>query len=111
MSYLRRNGYRVIPVNPTYAGREIQGERVYATLADVPGTFEMVDVFRAPEAAGAVVDEAVALAAAKGIRSVWMQIGVRDDAAAQRGASAGLDVVQNRCVKIEHARLRTRQPR
>jgi predicted CoA-binding protein len=104
MGFLQSRGYRVIPVNPQYAGAEVNGERIYASLADVPAPFEMVDVFRASDAAGAVADEAVALAAEKGIRSVWMQIGVRDEAAADRARAAGLRVVMDRCPKIELAR-------
>src|SRR5208337_4172758 len=75
MVYLQRHGYRTIPVNPNAAGGTINGERVYASLAEVPERIDMVDVFRRTEAAGGVVDEAVAI----GARVVWMQLGVRDD--------------------------------
>ena len=105
MKYLQTKGYRVVPVNPGAAGQAILGETCYATLAEVPGRIDMVDVFRDAEAAGAVVDEAIALKHDKGIRVVWMQLGIRNDAAAARGAAAGLTVIMNRCPKIEYGRL------
>lgn len=105
MKYLRTKGYRVIPVNPGKAGGEILGERVYAQLAEIPEPFDMVDIFRNSEAAGGIVDEAIALAAEKGIKVVWMQLGVRNDEAAARAEAAGLAVVMNRCPKIEYGRL------
>jgi len=105
MKYLQAKGYRVIPVNPGAVGRSILGETVYASLGDIPGPIDMVDVFRSSEAAGGIVDEAIGLAAEKGVRTVWMQIGVRDDRAAERAEQAGLRVVMNRCPKIEYARL------
>jgi predicted CoA-binding protein len=101
MRYLRRHGYRTIPVNPNAAGGSINGETVYARLADVPEPIDMVDVFRRTEAAGGVVDEAIAA----GVRVVWMQLGVRDDAAAARAEARGLKVVMNRCPAIEIPRL------
>ena len=104
MGFLQRAGYRVIPVNPN-GGETILGEKVYASLADVPAPFELVDVFRRSDAAARVADEAVALAREKGIRAVWMQLGIRDDDAARRAEAAGLDVVMDRCTKVEHARL------
>ncbi len=105
MKYLQIKGYRVIPINPHAAGQEILGETCYATLAEVPGSIDMVDVFRDSEAAGAVMDEAIAAKDAKGIGVVWMQLGIRNDEAAARGAAAGLTVVMNRCPKIEYGRL------
>lgn len=105
MKYLQEKGYRVIPVNPGQAGGEILGERVYASLAEIPEGFEMVDVFRASEAAAGIVEEAIALKEAKGIEVIWMQLGVRDDAAAARAEAAGLKVVMDRCPKIEFGRL------
>ena len=97
MRYLQRRGYRTIPVNPNAVGDTISGETVYARLADVPEPIDMVDVFRRPEAAGAVVDDAIAA----GAKVVWMQLGVRDDAAAVRAEARGLKVVMNRCPAIE----------
>ena len=101
MAYLQRRGYRTIPVNPNAVGAEINGERVYASLAEVPEPVDMVDVFRRTEAAGGVVEDAIAV----GAKAVWMQLGVRDDAAAARAEVAGLKVVMNRCPAIEIPRL------
>lgn len=105
MKYLQGKGFRVIPVNPGHAGKKILGETVYASLRDIPDRFDMVDVFRASASAAAIVDEAIGLAADKGIRTIWMQLGVRDDAAAKRAEAAGLRVIMNRCPKIEYGRL------
>lgn len=105
MKYLQKKGYRVIPVNPRAAGTEILGEKVVGDLKDVPGPIDMVDIFRNSEAAGKITDEAIALAQDKKIKVVWMQITVRNDEAAKRAEDAGLQVVMNRCPKIEYARL------
>jgi predicted CoA-binding protein len=101
MAYLQRRGYRTIPVNPNAAEGTINGEKVYGALAEVPKPIDMVDVFRRTEAAGSVVDEAIAV----GAKVVWMQLGVRDDAAAARAEARGLKVVMNRCPAIEIPRL------
>jgi predicted CoA-binding protein len=101
MAYLQRRGYRAIPVNPNAAGETINSERVYASLAEVPEPIDMVDVFRRSEAAGDAVDQAIAA----GAKIVWMQLGVRDDAAAARAEAHGLKVVMNRCPAIEIPRL------
>ena len=105
MKYLQEKGYRMIPVNPRAAGREILGETVYATLAEVPHRIDMVQIFRNAEAAGPITDEAIATARDKGIEVVWMQLGVRNEAAAERAEAAGLEVVMDRCPKIEFGRL------
>ena len=105
MKYLQSKGYRVVPVNPGAAGQALLGETCYASLAEVPGRIDMVDVFRDAEAAGAVVDEAIALMDDKGIQVVWMQLGIRNDAAAARATAAGLTVIMDRCPKIEFGRL------
>jgi predicted CoA-binding protein len=101
MAYLQRQGYRVIPVNPNAAGEKINGETCYTALAEVPEPIDMVDVFRRSEFAGAAVDQAIAV----GAKIVWMQLGVRDAAAAARAEAHGLEVVMNRCPAIEIPRL------
>jgi predicted CoA-binding protein len=114
MRYLQRQGYRAIPVNPFAAGTTILGEICYAALADIPladtGPIDMVDIFRRSEAAGAVVDEAIALGAASGVRAIWMQLGVVDPAAASRAEANGIKVVMNRCPAIEIPRLSLARP-
>ena len=105
MKYLRHKGFRIIPVNPTRVGETILEEPVYGSLADVPGTIDMVQIFRpSPEAYG-ITEEAIANKEAKDIKVIWMQLTVRDDAAAELAEEAGLTVVMDRCPKIEYARL------
>lgn len=101
MTFLQARGYRILPINPGQAGREILGETVYANLASAPKPVDMVDIFRRSDSVGPVVDEAIAI----GARVIWMQIGVVDKHAAERAREAGLTVVMNRCPKIEIARL------
>jgi predicted CoA-binding protein len=105
MKYLQTKRYRVIPVNPRDAGQEILGEAVYASLAEIPDRFDMVDIFRNSEAADAITDEAIALAPEKGISVIWMQLTVRNDEAAARAEAADLTVIMNHCPKIEYGRL------
>lgn len=101
--YLLERGYRMIPVNPGQAGGEVLGQKVYAKLADIPGPVDMVDIFRAPQYAPAIVQEALALKPRPQV--IWMQLGVRNDEAAKLAEEAGLKVVMNRCPKIEYGRL------
>ena len=103
--YLSLRGYRVIPVNPGHAGEELFGEQVVARLSDIPATIavDMVDIFRRSDQVLPVVEEA--LATLPHLRTVWMQIGVENEAAAALAHARGLDVVMNRCPKIEYQRL------
>jgi hypothetical protein len=105
MKYLIAKGYRVVPVNPTLAGQDILGQRVYASLQDVPPPVDIVDIFRSSQAALQIAREAVRLKDALGIKVVWMQLGVRNAEAAAEAEAAGLKVVMNRCPKIEYGRL------
>ena len=101
METLQRHGYRVIPVNPQLTGEHVHGEFVFRELAQLGDPIDIVDIFRRSEAAGAVVDEAIAT----GAKAVWMQRGVIDMAAAARAEAAGLQVVMDRCPAIEIRRL------
>lgn len=105
LKYLLERGYRVFPINPGLAGKEILGRTVYARLADIPEPVDMVDVFRNSEAAAAIIDEALALPNRP--KTIWMQLSVRNDDAAARAEAAGVQVVMNRCPKIELGRLST----
>lgn len=97
--YLQQHGYRIIPVNP--ACQEILGEKCYPSLQDIPFPVEVVDVFRRVEAVPAIVAEAIAI----GARVVWLQLGLISEEAARQARSAGLEVVMDRCMKVEHAHL------
>ena len=105
MRYLQNAGYRVIPVNPMAVGRMIHGEPVVAALSDIGGPFELVDVFRRRDAVPDVVEDVLPLIEPHGIRTLWLQIGVGHREAAARARSAGLRVVLDRCIKVEHRRL------
>jgi len=98
-AYMQRAGYRIIPVNPNES--EVLGERAYPRLEDIPEKIDIVDVFRRSEFVSEVVDSSIAI----GAKTVWMQEGVEDEAAAQRARAAGLDVVMDRCILKEHRRL------
>ena len=97
--YMQQHGYRIIPVNPRY--QTILGERCHASLETIDEPIDIVDVFRRTEGVPPIADQAIAV----GAKCLWQQIGVKNVAAAERAAAAGLDVVMDRCVKIEHARL------
>lgn len=98
--YLRRAGYTVYPVNPTVS--TIDGQRSYASLAEVPEPIDIVNVFRRSEYLSGVVDEAIRV----GAKAIWAQLGVVDEAARQKALAAGLDVAMDVCIKVEHIRLR-----
>ena len=102
-AYLRRQGYRIIPVNPQLRGATVDGERAYDHVADIPKTepVDFVDVFRRGEFLDGVVDDAIAA----GIGAIWFQLGLTNEGAARRAENAGLKVVWDRCTAIEHRRL------
>jgi uncharacterized protein len=97
--YLQDQGFRIIPVNPN--AREVLGEQAYQRLTDVPDPIDIVDVFRRPDAVDEVARDAVEV----GARAIWMQIGVVNEDAAEVASSAGLDVVMDRCLMVDHGRL------
>ena len=102
--YLQAEGYNIIPINPSYAGQTLLGKRVYATLTEAKAAgehIEVVDVFRRAEDVPPIAEEAIAI----GAKVLWLQLGIRNDAAARKAQVAGLTVVQDRCMKIEHARF------
>jgi uncharacterized protein len=101
--YLLERGYRMIPVNPGLAGQELLGQKAYATLGDIPGPIDMVDIFRASQYAVAIVEQALALSPRPQV--IWMQLGIRSDQAAKLAEANGVKVVMNRCPKIEYGRL------
>jgi uncharacterized protein len=98
-AYLQSHGFRIIPVNPVVTS--VLGERSYASVTEIPAQVDVVDIFRKPETVGPVVDEAIAA----GARVVWMQLGIVNHAAAEAARAAGLEVVMDRCMKVEHQRL------
>ena len=105
MMYLLAKGYTIHPVNPGLAGKEILGQRVYASLKDVPAPVDMVDIFRASEAALGIVREALAEKERLGVQTIWMQLGIINEEAAEMARAGGLAVIMDRCPKIEYGRL------
>jgi predicted CoA-binding protein len=101
--YLSLKGYRVIPVNPGHAGKTLFGETVVADLSEITAPVDMVDIFRRSESVPPIVDQA--LAELPALKTIWMQIGVSHEEAAARATAQGVDVIQNRCPKIEYQRL------
>ncbi len=101
--YLALKGYTVIPVNPGHAGKPLFGQTIRASLGEIEGGVDMVDIFRRSEAVPPVVDEA--LEAFPDLKTIWMQIGVRHEGAAEKARERGVEVVMDRCPKIEYQRL------
>jgi len=99
-SYLKRNGYIIYPVNPNY--EQVLGSRCYASLSEVPDAIDIVNIFRRPEYTPPIAEEAVSI----GAKVIWMQLGIVNEEAAQIARKAGLQVIMNRCLKVEHQRLR-----
>jgi predicted CoA-binding protein len=105
MKYLLDKGFVVHPINPGLEGKEILGQKVYASLKDVPAPVDMVDIFRNSDAALGVVDEALSEKDRLGLKVIWMQLGVINEDAAAKAREAGLIVVMDRCPKIEYGRM------
>lgn len=105
MKYLLDKGFIIHPINPGMAGKEILGQKVYASLKDVPAPVDMVDIFRAADAAPGIVAEALGEKDRLGLKTIWMQLGIVNEAAARTAEDAGLTVIMDRCPKIEYGRL------
>lgn len=103
--YLRDQGYRMVPVNPNHRGETLHGEPVLGSLPEIGEPVDLVNVFRRSDAVGAVVDDAIAT----GAGAIWTQLGVWDPDAAARAEAAGLTVVMDRCISVEHGRLGLRR--
>ncbi|HJE03189.1 hypothetical protein AAX26_00779 [Aliarcobacter thereius] len=98
--YLQNNGFKIVPIYPKED--EILGEKVYRTLSEIPFSIDMIDIFRKPDAILKVVEEVLKIKDEKNIKSVWFQLGLANNEAAQKAIESGLKVVQNKCTKIEH---------
>ena len=105
MKYLLDKGFIIRPVNPGLAGKEILGQKVFAWLRDVPAPIDMVDIFRSSDAALGIVKEALAEKDRLGLQTIWMQLGVIKEEAAELARAAGLTVIMDRCPKIEYGRM------
>jgi len=101
--YLHKRGYKIIPVNAGHGGKYFFGQMVLSSLGEIRETVDMVDIFRKPEAVPQIVEDS--LAKLKGLKTIWMQIGIKHESAAQKARDLGLKVVEDRCPKIEHQRL------
>ena len=101
MAFLQNKQYRVIPVNPRLAGNELLGETVYGSLADIPDAIDMVDIFRNSEAVGLIIEEAIQVSP----KVIWMQLDVINKEAAEKAENAGIQVIMDRCPKIEYVRV------
>jgi uncharacterized protein len=105
MMYLLAKGYVIHPINPAMAGKKVLGQTVYASLKDVPAPVDMVEIFRASDAAPGIVKEAIEEKDRLGLKVIWMQLGVISEEAAELALAAGLTVIMDRCPKIEHGRF------
>lgn len=105
MKYLSDKGFLIHPINPGMAGKQILGRTVYGSLKDVPAPVDMVDIFRASDAAPAIVDKSLAEKDRLGVKTIWMQLGIVNEEAAAKARAAGLNVIMDRCPKIEYGRL------
>lgn len=105
MKYMLGKGYGVVPVNPGIAGKEILGQTVVGRMSDLTAPVDVIDIFRNSEAALGITREAIEMKDQLGLKAIWMQLGVRNDAAARLAEDAGLKVIMNRCPKIEYGRL------
>lgn len=106
--YLNLKGYKIVPINPGHAGETLFGQTIYPSLSDIPeevGPIHMVDIFRRAESVGPIVEEALDALSDRNLQTIWMQIGIINEEAAEIAQNAGLDVVMNHCPKIEHQRL------
>lgn len=103
-AYMQEHGFRIVPVNPAAVGMEILGEPVYATLADIPDDFDTVNVFRRSHQTDEPIDEAIS-ARSRGVRQVWLQLGITNPDGLRRARAAGLRAIENRCLMVEHRRL------
>ena len=101
--YLHKRGYKIIPVNAGHAGKYFFGQLVMSSIDEIREPVDMVDIFRKPEAVPQIVEDS--LAKLKGLKTIWMQIGIKHESAAQKARDFGLKVVEDRCPKIEHQRL------
>ena len=101
--YLHKRGYKIIPVNAGHGGKYFFGQLVMSSLDEIRETVDMVDIFRKPEAVPQIVEDS--LAKLKGLKTIWMQIGIKHESSAQKARQLGLNVIEDRCPKIEHQRL------